>query len=472
MANTYKTPGVYVEEISKFPPSVADVPTAIPAFIGYTAYAKETNVPIRISSLLEYELLFGGGAAISVESKPAKKEGDTTPPVITVKNGEFVLYDSIRLFYDNGGGICYIVSIGTYDSGAKSTDEFKKAITALEKTDEVTLILFPDAATCLKDAAALATVQQQALMHCLKMGDRFSILDVRHDAELQKDVQAFRNNIGVNGLYYGAAYYPYLETTYTKSIAFMDVYRYTSEFKDLTDTSLKSEIKKLADATKKDEEWQLKIDALIPTIPGYDKILKELNTKLNTIPPSGAIAGVISMVDSNKGIWHSPANVSISSISGVSTFITDDEQENLNVDSEAGKSINAIRSFSGKGILVWGARTLLGNDNEWRYISVRRLFNYIEESVKKSTAWAVFSPNDANTWIKIKSQIENFLNNLWRQGALAGSKAESAYYVAVGLNTTMTAQDILEGKLIIEIGLAAVRPAEFIILRFSHKLQE
>ena len=146
--------------------------------------------------------------------------------------------------------------------------------------------------------------------------------------------------------------------------------------------------------------------------------------------------------------------------------------ENLNVDPTAGKSINAIRAFTGKGTLVWGARTLAGNDNEWRYVSVRRLFNTIEESAQKATAFAVFEPNDATTWLKVKAMIEAYLFGLWQQGALAGPTPESAYFVNVGLGKTMTAQDILEGRMIVEIGIAAVRPAEFIIIRFMHKLQE
>lgn len=144
----------------------------------------------------------------------------------------------------------------------------------------------------------------------------------------------------------------------------------------------------------------------------------------------------------------------------------------MNVDTTSGKSVNAIRFFTGKGILVWGARTLDGNSNEWRYVSVRRLFNYIEESVQKSTAWAVFQPNDSSTWMKIQCQIENFLTSLWREGALAGATPDKAFFVNVGLGVTMTADDIYNGNLIVEIGLAAVRPAEFIILQFSHKVQE
>jgi phage tail sheath protein FI len=137
-----------------------------------------------------------------------------------------------------------------------------------------------------------------------------------------------------------------------------------------------------------------------------------------------------------------------------------------------GKSINVLRFFAGKGFLVWGARTLAGNDNEWRYVSVRRFFNMVEESTRKASEPFVFEPNDANTWVKVKAMIENFLVLQWRDGALAGAKTEDAFYVKVGLGTTMTAQDILEGRMIVEIGMAVVRPAEFIVLRFSHKMQE
>ena len=197
-----------------------------------------------------------------------------------------------------------------------------------------------------------------------------------------------------------------------------------------------------------------------------------LNTKATLLPPSGAIAGIYASVDNARGVWKAPANVSINSVNVLSEFINDALQENMNVDPNAGKSINAIRSFTGKGIMVWGARTLAGNDNEWRYVPVRRFFSFVEQSCKLSTSWAVFEPNDANTWAKIRGQIDNFLNNLWREGALAGAKPEQAYYVNVGLGLTMTAQDILNGLMYIEIGMAAVRPSEFIVLRFSHILQQ
>src|SRR4029079_9525762 len=172
-----------------------------------------------------------------------------------------------------------------------------------------------------------------------------------------------------------------------------------------------------------------------------------------------AIAGVYASVDRARGVWKAPANVSLASVIGPVAKITNEEQENLNVDPTTGKSINAIRAFSGKGTLVWGARTLAGNDNEWRYVSVRRFFNMVEESVKKSTYWAVFEPNDATVWVKVRGMIENYLIDKWREGALAGATPKDAFYVKCALGITMSAQDILEGPLHVEIGMAVVRPA-------------
>ncbi len=203
----------------------------------------------------------------------------------------------------------------------------------------------------------------------------------------------------------------------------------------------------------------------------YNQIKAEIAALPITLPPSAAMAGVYARTDANIGVWKAPANTSLNYVIKPSVLVSGEDQADLNV-TTSGKSVNAIRSFVGKGTLVWGARTLAGNDNEWRYIPVRRFFNMVEESVNKASEQFVFESNDANTWVKIRAMIENFLNLQWKAGALAGAKPEQAYYVRVGLGQTMTSQDILEGRMIIEIGMAAVRPAEFIILRFSHKMQE
>jgi hypothetical protein len=213
-------------------------------------------------------------------------------------------------------------------------------------------------------------------------------------------------------------------------------------------------------------------EALVAVDPIYANIKKAIAARGMVVPPSGAVAGIYVATDANRGVWKAPANVSLSGVVKPTIKVDNATQELLNVDTTAGKSVNVIRSFTGKGVLVWGARTLAGNDNEWRYVPVRRLFNTIEESVKKATEFVVFEPNDGNTWLRTRTMIENYLTGLWRQGAIAGAKPADAFFVNCGLGTTMTAQDILEGKMIVEIGISAVRPAEFIILRFSHKLQE
>jgi phage tail sheath protein FI len=203
----------------------------------------------------------------------------------------------------------------------------------------------------------------------------------------------------------------------------------------------------------------------------YNFVKAHLQEQLLVMPPSGAVAGVYAAVDAARGVWKAPANVSLADVVEPMVKLDNLKQDDLNVDAGTGKSINAIRAFAGKGTLVWGARTLSGNDNEWRYVSVRRFFNMVEESTKKSTYFAVFEPNDAHTWVKVRGMIENYLTDKWREGALAGATTKDAFYVKCGLGSTMSAQDILEGRLIVEIGMAVVRPAEFIILKFSHKLQ-
>ncbi|MFB9080642.1 phage tail sheath C-terminal domain-containing protein [Flavobacterium procerum] len=212
--------------------------------------------------------------------------------------------------------------------------------------------------------------------------------------------------------------------------------------------------------------------SLKATSPTYTNILEEIRSKLNELPPSAAMAGIYTAVDSSRGVWKSPANVSVSMVNAPSVNISSEQQESLNVDVVAGKSINVIRSFPGIGTLVWGARTLDGNSQDWRYINVRRTLIMIEQSLKLATRSYVFEPNDANTWVTVKSMMSNFLTNLWKQGALAGAAPEQAFDVQIGLGSTMTPTDILDGKMLITVKVAIVRPAEFIIITFQQQMQQ
>lgn len=432
----YKTPGAYVEEISKFPPSVAQVETAIPAFIGYTELASQTE-PVRITSLLEYEAIFGKANPETTISATITAGNVVVANPTPKKNN---MYYALQMFFANGGGPCYVVSAGAYKAPVAA--ELVAAMGKLEKEDEPTLLVVPEA-TCLAASEAYGAVYSEALMQAEKLKDRFVIIDTTSADDLRDELPLSSN------LKYGAAYYPNLNTILN--------YQYNDADVAVTVDSVAGT---LADLKTSDSG-------------SYNAVAREIASSLRVqLPPSSAVAGAYAKVDSTSGVWKAPANLGLSYVVGPAVKITKDEQDGLNVDTTAGKSINAIRSFTGKGTLIWGARTLDGNSNEWRYVPVRRFFNMVEESVKNATEGFVFESNDANTWVRIKAMIENFLNQQWTAGALAGAKPEDAYYVSVGLNETMTANDILEGRMIIEIGMAAVRPAEFIVLRFSHKLQE
>ncbi|GAB3020416.1 hypothetical protein GCM10027284_44710 [Cyclobacterium sediminis] len=656
MAANYRTPGVYIEEISKFPPSVAQVETAIPAFIGYTEKAREKEAdtsetlylePKRIVSLLEYETYFGGpepemGLKVQVTEEAGEKSILVEAPDPEDKS-PFLMYYAMQAYFANGGGPCYIISVGIYDDADPVTPVTMAALNTglqeLEKEDEPTLILFPDA-TSLPEAAEFYAIYNNAMALCRKMRDRFTIIDtytntMETEISLESGVRELITS-DIEEKKYGAVYFPYLETilNYSYDPEQTEVSHLITDASPVSDileevddilveaegimTDLPTEVSGLtaadstiqggtdedavtnkstvvdplsaivdalnefvglmaeivedtnnvaamaqeqdeslataateaADALNAELEEAGDVPSFIATLQGhldilnqdidgtavkqasgdantaltgtdvsallqsvldlidpaildamldieeldmesegalnglalseveaidsatYNKIKAEINKVKVILPPSALIAGIYAKVDSNIGVWKAPANISLNYVVKPTVKITNDMQDRLNVDTIAGKSINAIRSFTGKGTLVWGARTLAGNDNEWRFVSVTRFFNMVEESVKNATQQFVFDPNDANTWVKVRAMIENFLILQWRAGALAGAKPEQAFYVRVGLGQTMTAMDVLEGKMIVEIGMAVVRPAEFIILKFSHKMQE
>ncbi len=491
-----KTPGVYVTEIDAFPPSIAQVDT-IPAFIGYTQKALDPNaknlpldvngnnlinIPTQITSLLDYETYFGReqletGLTITIDQTTDANDNilteNITPAFTANKQSNHTMHAAIRFFYANGGGMCYIISIGPYKAGvgdALVPGDFTDGLEAVKKQDDITLIIFPEGQKLPADTD-LYTLQSDTLNLCAdtNLQDRFCIMDLYDTGEAVKTsndlttvTKAFRDNIAPildESLNYGAAYFPNLVSKYPFSL-------------DETATVLAQNVVKdgvPVVAPPFDGKFLSDLNNVATGDIGlYNRIEKVLNTQFPmSMPPSPAMAGIYCAVDATRGIWKTPANVAVQSVLGPACKISDEMQADMNVNPATGKSINAIRTFTGKGTLVWGGRTLLGNDNNWRYISVRRFYIMVEKSVKLAAFRFVFEPNDANTWVKVRAMIENYLTNLWRLGALAGAKPEQAFYVRVGLGLTMTFDDVLNGKLIIEIGMAPVRPAEFIILRFT-----
>ncbi|MGX4695361.1 phage tail sheath subtilisin-like domain-containing protein [Streptomyces sp. JNUCC 63] len=189
----------------------------------------------------------------------------------------------------------------------------------------------------------------------------------------------------------------------------------------------------------------------------------ESQERFTTVPPSGFVAGVIARTDRLRGVHKAPGNEVVTGVVGLSRTYTQRRQDLLNPG-----GVNLIRAFPGRGTRLWGARNAT-DDTTWRYINVRRLFNMIETSIDRALQWVVFEPNTAQTWIRIKVSVENFLDQQWRAGALAGTKPEQAYRVRVGLGETMTETDIDLGLVITEVAVAPAKPAEFVVVRFSQK---
>ncbi len=459
----YKTPGVYIEEIPKLPPSIASVETAIPAFIGYTqkAQLKEPgdliNKPKRISSMLQYEQYFGGpqledSIQITIDTTQARIEiqGKVLNP------SKYLMYYSMQLFFINGGGDCYIVSVGDYSTGGViDLATLQGGLNEVAKVNEITLILFPDGLNMATPGDYYA-LNKEAMDQCEELKDRFVVMDVWvNPVDIAFDpIATFRNSDfgDIDTKKYAAIYYPRINTR-------LD-YSYDQSGSTVTiigkgDATLNGT---MAELKSKNNAMFFQAKAAINNI----EVL---------LPASAAVVGKYADTDNTRGVWKAPANVGIDFAISPEIIISHKEQANLNVDVVDGKSINVIRSFPGRGpAIIWGARTLAGNDNEWRYISVRRFFNMVEESTKNASEQFVFEPNDRNTWIRVKSMIENYLTLQWKAGALMGTTTREAFFVKVGLGETMTEQDIWEGRMIVEIGMAVVRPAEFIILRFMHKM--
>jgi phage tail sheath protein FI len=212
-------------------------------------------------------------------------------------------------------------------------------------------------------------------------------------------------------------------------------------------------------------------NALLSSSPAFKRIMAEVKSQLNLLPPSAAMAGLYTRVDNLRGVWRAPANFSLNAVVSPAVHIVNHEQEDLNV-TLLGKSINAIRSFTGEGILVWGARTLDGNSLDWRYVNVRRTIIMLEESIKLAAKAWVFEDNVANTWVTVKSMIGDFLTGIWKRGGLAGANPEDAFSVLVGLGATMTSKDVLDGILRVTVLVALVRPAEFIEITFQQQMQK
>lgn len=490
MAGEHKTPGVFVEETGAFPPSIVGVETALPVFIGYTEKAERNGepcplLPIMIASLADYGATFGGAhrhrhtlTEVAPGTSGAVMIGATWyRPDIAQR---YDLFDSLRLFYANGGGKCFVVSVGSYQD-APSGQAFEAGLAAVRNLAGPTMLIIPEAVRL--SSGAYAAVIQDMLTQCHYTRDRVAILDVPVPSETVPDpVTLFRQMVSAapfEARQYGMAYYPFVQTSLVDATALgygslEPSARATLQGALLPmaggNAALRDLIGKITQVGPDDKDYATIGQSLTAQLPAFADLIAAMAAIEGVLPPSPAIAGVYARNDSVRGVWNAPANVSLLSVTKAAVEVTNQMQDDLSVPLD-GLAINVIRDFIGRGTLVWGARTLDGNSSEWRYISVRRSMTYIEQSVKLALEQFVFEPNAAQTWVTVTAMIENFLSGLWRAGGLAGTTPNQSLYVRCGLGSTMTGQDILDGRMIVEIGLAIVRPAEFIVLRLQQRMQ-
>lgn len=459
-------PGEYVRETLPGR-SVQGVPTAIPVFIGYTERqpgdTEDDISPKLTRSVDDFEMAYGGAAHSKFEIR--KSDSVAGDPVhfeiggvsyhverIGGRRG-FYLYNAIRHYFANGGEQAYIVSVGTYADEAVSKTALADGLHVAGTIDSAspTLLLMPDALMLPADEyydLANAMLSQADLLE-----DRIAIIDV-----FQGDEDAFavtvsspdpitehRDSLGPDGLRNGVSYYPFLRT---------DLVTADEITRDMIG----------------DEVGAVVLDNIVGPIPscgtiedtaGFQAIQGAIARQLNIMPPGPAMAGIYARIDSDRGVWKAPANVDIARVTGLTADVSDANQVGLNVDPLKGKSINLIRSFSDRRAVVWGARTLDSNTADNRYVSQRRTIIFVEQSIRTFLSGQTSLTNEAATWLNIERDVEAFMNELWRAGALAGATPKEAFSVDIGFGVTMTQLDVDEGRMRLRISLALTRPGEF-----------
>jgi len=522
---TRRTPGVYITELAAFPPSIVGVQTAVPAFIGYTEKAEIAGnpvfmKPIKISSLADYQAIFGSeydatytieevtGVDITAHKYDFSVLDPTTPPgemkyfKLLPPDAQFNLYNSMRLFYANGGGVCYVVSVDSYfppgSTTANTLDPTKlgEGLDVVKEQVGPTMLVIPEA-ILLADNGEYTGVVDKMLAQCAQLQDRVAVLDVYNSQTvvdaltMETVISQFRLDVDKD-LNYGMAYFPFLHTTVIP-ITDYDFTNLTPLDSSAGDTALQTilgwqntnlykpprhgvvqaDINAIVAAATPPIDWDkvTKLNQnLTASLPVLKDIYEVILNKNDVLPPSGAMAGVYTYIDTTRGVWNAPANVSLSAVSRTTFKLNDDLQGDLNAPIN-GKAVNAIRELVGRGPVVWGARTLDGNSNDYRYIQVRRTLIYIEQSIKSALNTFVFAPNDGNTWVTVTAMVSNFLQGVWSAGGLMGATASDAFTVQCGLGSTMTGLDILNGYMIVQVTLQMIRPAEFIELTFKQKME-
>jgi Bacteriophage tail sheath protein len=506
---TYLTPGVYVEEVPSASKPIEGVGTSIAAFVGL-APGGPVNVPMRIGNWSQFARIYG----------------DQNEP----DNGPFMpgayLAHSVYGFFQNGGALCWIVRVGAGDSSPRrqaalpaASDTSLEAFRAVAKGDpdgEISVTLEEESLaggdkgggeptykltvsagdqTEVHDGLTLNKKTKSYLV--TKVNSASKLIKLEETGEsLPEDMRipaAGKYSLAVPAVPVGEVKPTEFEGDVAQRtgigglaaideitmVAVPDLMTLASNGDDVHLRDLQG--KMIAHCENMSDRMAI-LDAPPNLLPqdilewrmntaGYDskfatlyypwlEVMDPLTNQPMYVPPSGHVAGVWCRTDATRGVHKAPANEVVLGVNGLGFQVTQEEQGGLNK-----VGINCIRSFPGRGIRIWGARTL-SSDPEWRYLNVRRLFNYIAESIMEGTQWSVFEPNDHRLWLQLRVAATNFLTRTWREGALFGATPNEAFYVKCDDETNPP--DVIEaGQVIVEIGISPVKPAEFVIFRIS-----
>jgi phage tail sheath protein FI len=510
MPTTYLTPGVYVEEVPSANKPIEGVSTSVAAFVGL-APGGPVNTAVRVSNWSQFARTY---------RDPSRPDGEDFP----FMKGAYLAH-SVYGFFNNGGTLAWVVRIGDENGSAPraraslpaATDGTIEAFsvvaregaepTSIEIAEEPPVGEDAEQTYAVKISPASGppeefsglTVQRGRNKLVTKLNQQSKLITIEEtESSLPED-----QRVPATGTYPLSA--PSIELRKVKPAHFEgdvarrrglgglaavdevtmvlmpDVMALAAENGSYTEVrDLQGKMIAHCESTKDrmailDPPPDLLPDEVLDwrmNTAGYDSKFATLyypwievgnpldDGKPLMIPPSGHMAGIWCRTDATRGVHKAPANEVVLGANGLAFQVMDAEQGTLNLN-----GVNCIRAFPGRGIRVWGARTL-SSDPEWRYINVRRLFNFISESIMAGTQWSVFEPNDEKLWIQLRIAVSNFLTRVWSDGALFGSTPAQAFYVKCDEETNPP-EDIEAGKVTCEIGIAPVKPAEFVIFRLS-----
>ncbi|MEU1376027.1 phage tail sheath C-terminal domain-containing protein [Streptomyces triculaminicus] len=425
---TTKPPGVYVTEKSSGVRMIVGVGTSTPAFLGYTTIpqgeaaetatppftADQRKIPQPMRGWQEFADRYSIPALGKELAALLKKDGKTPAELkkIQVLQRCFTLAEAVYGFFANGGTSCYVVGFLNPDTvvteaGLGGDAEARTGLGGLETVPEVTMVAVPS----LWDMTVAATEAASPPNPDLPTGKSLIGKVLAH-------CTAQRNRLAVVDAPPGQLV-----------------------------EALKTFVGTLASPDSDDAAFTALYYPWVK-VPGVDGIAR-------TVPPSGHLAGVWARTDAERGVFKAPANQNLRGVLDLTTLLSDDQNGELN-----DKGVNCLRVFPGRGLLVWGARTR-SSSRDWRYLNVRRLVSFLSDSIRQSSTWAVFEPNDDRLWATLRHAVTSFLTDQWRQGALLGRTPDEAFYVICD-RTNNTSATIDAGQVICDIGIAPVRPAEFV----------